>query len=104
MLNYPQITEIAGKAVRKVADADIERIVTGPATDSQGNDALRITLVFKLDGARKLTGDQALDMLVNIQKLLRAKGEDRLPMIQYTTEDELDSEEDHEGLVDESDA
>lgn len=93
MLDGQKISEIAGKVARTwLAEANLERVFTEPATDSEGNDALRITLVLKPEVARKLTGDQALDVLVGIQQGLQAQGEERFPIVEYVTERELLSE------------
>jgi len=73
----------------RVAEANLERIVTEPATDSEGKEALRIILVLKPGAAKILTGDQALDLLVGIQQKLQAEGEERFPIVEYATEQEL---------------
>ncbi len=97
MLDSNQISDIAGQVVRtKLSKAHLERIVTESATDSDGNEALRITLVFKPEAAKKLTGDNALDLLVGIQQKLQAEGEERFPIVEYATEQELLSGDDQE--------
>jgi hypothetical protein len=94
MLDSRRVSEFTERAFRKhVPQADLERVVAEPATDSEGNEALRITLVLKPDSAGELTGDQALDLLVAIQQTLRAEGEERFPIVQYATEQELDPED-----------
>jgi hypothetical protein len=45
--------------------------------------------VLAPDVAKKLKGDAVLDTLVEIQDRLRAAGEDRFPILEYGTEDEL---------------
>jgi hypothetical protein len=65
-------------------------------TDSEGNEALRITVVLKPEASGKFTGDQALDLLVDVQQALQGAGEQRLPIIEYATEGELDEEGDGE--------
>lgn len=90
MLDSAKITEIAVKVARTwVAAANLERVVTKPATDSEGKDALRITLVLTPEAARDMTGDEALDVLVGIQQGLWDAGEERLPIVEYATEEEL---------------
>lgn len=106
MLHDPQISEIAAKVARKKIDADaLVRIVTEGATDSQGKEALRIVLVLHPAAARELTGDEALDLLVGMQRELQDAGEERLPIIEYATEQDLEPEEGHEEAdLDEDDA
>lgn len=97
MLDTQKIVEIAGKVARNwVTEANLERTVAEPATDSQGNEALRITIVLKPEAAGTLTGDDALDLLVEIQRRLRVEGEERLPIVEYATEQELESESNQE--------
>jgi hypothetical protein len=93
MLDAQKITRIARDVARtQVAGASLKRIMTEPATDSEGKEALRIILVLKPQAARKLTGDQALDLLVGIQQKLEASGEERFPIVEYATERELVSQ------------
>ena len=90
MLDSHAIAKIvAGAAHQWISDADIERIVPESATDSEGNAALRIILVLRAGAAQKLTGDNALDLLVGVQKDLRDAGEERFPIVEYATEQEI---------------
>ena len=95
MLDNLKITELAGIVVRaRVSNDKLERILTQPTTDSEGKEALRITLVLKPEAAKTLTGAQALDVLVGIQQSLRREGEQRFPIVEYATEQELREDED----------
>ena len=90
MLEQEKIDQIA----RKVADANlpkhaVTRVSTALTTDSQGRDALQITIVLEPDAVPKITGDAALDTLVQIHDNLRKAGDDRFPIIEYATEAEL---------------
>jgi hypothetical protein len=90
MLDTQRIAEIAREVARtQVAEAVLERIVMEPAIDSEGREALRIILVLKPKAVQKLTGDQALDVLVGVQQKLEAEGEERFPIVEYATEQEL---------------
>jgi hypothetical protein len=94
MLNNQKILEITKDVAHtRVNDGNLERVVIEPATDSEGHEALRITLVVNPEAARKLTGDEALDLLVGIQQKLRAEGEERFPIVEYATEQELVNED-----------
>lgn len=105
MLHDRDIAEIATRvAAGKVSEAGLERVITTPITDSEGHDALRITLVLKAQAASALTGDAALDLLVQLQQALRGKGEERLPIIEYATEDELKADADEADDEDEREA
>ena len=91
MLANNQILTIA----REVATANLTRsrvsdVVTEPTIDSEGREALRITIVIKPGAAAKIKGDAALDTLVQIQDRLREAGEERFPIVEYATEEELE--------------
>lgn len=98
MLDDLRITEVTRDVVQnQVAVPGLERVLTRPVIDSDGNDALRITLVWNPEAAEKLTGDNAVDLLVGIQERLEEEGEERFAIIEHATEEELatdDSDED----------
>jgi hypothetical protein len=90
MLDDDRILEIARDIARaQISDSNLERVLSEPTTDSEGNDALHITVVLKPDAVGLISGDTALDVLVNIQRQLQAEGEERLPIVEYATEQEL---------------
>lgn len=97
MLTEATINEIASRVARtRVNGSGLERVLTEAATDSEGHDALRITLVLKPAAVQKLTGDEALDLLVGIQQGLRSQGEHRFPIVEYATEKELEPGDDQD--------
>ena len=59
--------------------------------DSQGQDALRITIVIAPGAETRISGNAALDTLVGIRDQLRRAGEDRLAIVEYATKEELDA-------------
>jgi|SRR4051794_36450415 hypothetical protein len=90
MLEAQKITDIVTEvAAAKLSSANFERAESEEATDSEGHDALRIMIVLKPGVAERLNGDTVLDTLVQIQRRLAAAGEDRLPIVEYATEEEL---------------
>ena len=95
MLDFVTIEKIAAKAARaQVADHGLERVVAQPTTDSEGREALRITLVLRPEAVEALSGDTALDLLVSLQRELQSQGEERLAIVEYATEAEMREEED----------
>lgn len=96
MVDTQTVVDIAGKVAQQVAAADFERVVTEPATDSEGKEALRIIVVLKPEASERFNGDRALDLLVGVQRELLRQGEQRLPIIEYATESELGQEHDDE--------
>jgi hypothetical protein len=80
--------------------AGVQRVFSEPAADSEGLEALRITIVLKRGSADKISGDKALNTLVGVERALREAGEDRFPIIDYVTEEELESEDELESSGD----
>jgi hypothetical protein len=60
-----------------------------PTIDSAGDAALRVTIVLTPGSTSSITGDKALSTLVRIQQEFQKKGDDRFPIVEYATEDEL---------------
>jgi len=91
------------KVVRKVASgtlkgaAGIRRVSSARTLDSDGREALHITIVLKRGSAGKVGGDRALDTLVGIDRALRGANEDRFPIVSFATEEELQDERDSDG-------
>lgn len=90
MLTQNKIIKIARDAAAgNLASSAVSRVISEETTDSEGRDALRITIVIKPHAVGKLTGDAALDTLVEIQDSLLEAGEERFPIVEYATEKEL---------------
>jgi len=69
------------------------RILREPAADSRGHDAVKLTVVIAPDAVPKLT-EKSLDALVSVQNRLSEMREDRTPIIEFATEEELDQNAD----------
>jgi hypothetical protein len=67
----------------------VVRVAAEPAIDSEGREALRVTIVIRPGAAKQLGGDAVLDTLVGVQERLQEMGEQRVPIIEYATEQEL---------------
>ncbi len=95
-----QPTDIASEAVavaRKNFGADhVVRAIVEPAVDLDGDDAWRITIVLDPGAADAIDGDAALDNLVQIHERLRRRGDERLPIVEFATEEELQECDDPE--------
>jgi hypothetical protein len=72
-----------------LASSNISSISSSTAIDSEGRDALRITIVINPGSEAKISGDAALDTLVGIQGRLRSEGEERFAIVEYATNEEL---------------
>lgn len=87
------VSEIARK---HLSDLGVEAVHSEPAVDSQGKDALRITITITSPDNIPSIGDKLLDTLFEIQTQLAEKGEERFPIIEYATKDELEAVDDSE--------
>jgi hypothetical protein len=88
-------TDKINEAARQVASANLrpETIVSAssePSVDSEGRDALRITVVVKPETVADISGDKLLDVLVQTQARLQREGEERPITIEYATPEEVE--------------
>lgn len=60
-------------------------IRTEPAFDTEGKEALRITLVVTDEAAQSLTGKQLANLLMDVHDGLLREGDERFPLISYAT-------------------
>lgn len=74
----------------KLGNENVVRVVSEPTTDSQGREALKITVVIAPTAAQDLEREAVLDALVSLKERLREMREDRVPIIEYATEAELE--------------
>lgn len=98
MLELPEINNLVNKAASGVLQpqASVHRVLSKPAVDWTGDEVLHVTIVLGNEGVDGITGDMALDTLVGIERALQAAGEERFPVIDCVTEEELESHDDTE--------
>ena len=95
MLEALELQALAKSIVRKSTPAiELEDVVTEDVTSSEGEDALRITLILSPSSADAISGEDALKLLVDIREALNRGGEDRLPIVEYATADDVPGEDD----------
>jgi hypothetical protein len=90
MLDETKVNQIA----RAAATAHLSReafsnVMSEPTTDSEGRDAIRITIVLEPEVIDKIEGDAVLDTLVEIHDKLRKAGDERLAIVEYASEEDL---------------
>ena len=92
MIEEPKILRIAQEvaSANLSSSASIANITSKPFIDSEGHDALRITIVLRPGGLDRIEGDATLDTLIQIQRKLQEAGEDRFPLVEYATEGEIE--------------
>jgi hypothetical protein len=98
MLELAKVNELINKAASAIlkGPAGVTRVMSQPTSDSQGQEALDVTIVLKNGSVDKITGDMALDTLFGANRALQEAGEDRFPIIRFITEEELASIDDPE--------
>jgi hypothetical protein len=75
------------RAFRKsLGDQNVQSVKHEPATDSRGNDAIRIVVAVGPGAAERLRTDAALDALLRVQDQLKEMRDTRTPLISYVTE------------------
>ena len=90
MLDEKRIRQIAQEvATANLSSSNFTSIASSTAIDSEGHEALRITIIIKPNAESKIKGDAALNTLVQIQDRLRKEGEERFPFVEYATQKEL---------------
>ena len=90
MLDEARIAEITREVARGTLKPKWFRDARAePAVDSEGNEAVRITIVIAPAAVRKLGGEAVLDTLVRLRRRLEDEGESRFPLVEYATEEEL---------------
>ncbi|WP_428483814.1 hypothetical protein [Rhodopila sp.] len=92
MLDLGDVDRLADKvATATLKGVKLSRVYSTATTDSDGRDALNVTIVVDSKYKNTMTGDTALNAIVRIQRDLRASGEERFAIVDFTTEDELTS-------------
>jgi hypothetical protein len=91
MLEDKKIAELAQQtASANLGVQAFESVRTEPVIDSEGRDALRITIVIKPGRIEGLSGSKLLNTLYQIQYQLSLAGEERLAIVNYSTKKELE--------------
>lgn len=81
------VLDIAGKRLPRES---VDRVASFDAIDSEGHDAVRIVITLRPELAADIDGDAVLDTLVGIQSRLAAAGEDRFPLVEYESADDVE--------------
>ena len=96
MRHVAEMNRIVGRAASaSLGKARVHNACTEPATDSEGNEALRVVVV-EGGASRETSGECARDAIVRIASDLRKSGEDRFPTVEFATADEVASSDDTE--------
>lgn len=97
MLQTKEVDEMAREVAQKhLAALGVQNVHSEPATDSEGNEALRITITIQSAERIAESGGAFLKTLSEISRRLESSGDLRFPIIDYITEQELSSVDDPE--------
>jgi hypothetical protein len=84
VLSPAEIDRIAKEvAIQRLPPDIVDDVGSRPTLDSEGRDAVLITITLKSKTASGLSGELVLDTLVEIQHQLARRGEDRLKIVEY---------------------
>lgn len=90
MLDLQKVTEISTEVAKAHFGAqNVVRVESEPTTDSDGQEALNLLIVIAPGVIETIDGDEVLDTLVQIIDRLQEAGDERFPIIEYATEEEL---------------
>ena len=92
MLELRGVDQVVDKAASSaLTRAVVSRVFSKPTIDSEGREALNVTVVLKQGKGGSVSGDAALSAIVRIQHDLRERGEERFPIVYFATEEELEA-------------
>lgn len=75
--------------VSELGKENVIRVDLVPTSDSQGREALKITVVITPEATQRLKNGAVLDALVKLQQRLNEMQDHRIPIVEYATEAEL---------------
>jgi hypothetical protein len=97
MLDMSQVNQLVANVVSTtLTGADLSRVMSEPTLDSLGHEALHVTIVLRGYDDRLLNGSGFPDTLFEIAERLQKSGDDRFPILSYSTEDDLAQDDDPE--------
>lgn len=97
MLQATDIERAALRMARKnFGDENVLRAEVQPWVDSDGDDTWRVLIVVDPKVVDTISGDAVLNNIIELHNWLAEGGEDRMPFLQYATEEELAQSDDPE--------
>jgi hypothetical protein len=97
MIEAADVARIAEEVARKrLGVGNIVRATAEPMIDWTGAEGWRVLIVLAPDAVGRITGDAALENLVDLQKKVQRAGDERFAFVEYATEEELAEGDDSE--------
>lgn len=95
MLETSDLQKLARRVfAQQMPKVRLEDLRAEPFIGSEGDDKLKITLLFTPEEVGAVTGDNALKLLLAMNDALQLKGEERFASIEYATTDDVPFDED----------
>jgi len=89
-LDMEKVTQISTEVAKaNFGGENVVRVESEPTADSQGEEALNLLIVMAPSVAESIEGEAVLNTLVQIVDRLQQAGDERFPIIEYATEEEL---------------
>jgi hypothetical protein len=89
MLEPLELQKLAREVFSKqLPEVELEDLSTEAFVGSDGDEKLRVTLLFDPEAFEAITGDGALNLLLAMNDALQGAGEDRFASIEYATTDD----------------
>ena len=80
----------------RLAKGVVDDIEITPFVNSDGGDGLRVLIIFKDGKIESVTGDQLLDLLLDLKESFAASGETRIPILEFATVSDMVDDGDFE--------
>lgn len=86
MLENPQVQKLMKRIAGGIFPSQqLIEVHSEPTSDSEGKEALRITLVLSDEAAHAMTGKQLSNLLTEIHDCLLREGDERFPLLHFET-------------------
>jgi hypothetical protein len=97
VLEDPQVQKLMMQVAKGILPAQsLLEVRSEPVEDSEGQQALRITLVLSEEAIEILTPDQIVSLLTVVHDRLQQEGDERFPLLGYATPSDLIERSEHE--------
>jgi hypothetical protein len=92
MLEAPQIQKLMRQVAAGILPTrSLLEVRSEAAQDSEGHEALKITLVLAEDAIDGLRPDQLVGLFREVRDCLLQKGDERFPLLSYATPTDIES-------------
>ena len=91
MIDDRDIEDIATAVAKaNLGGEKVVSVTSEPAIDSEGEGAIKILIELKPGSVDSISGDDVTKTFAQIWDRMQRAGDDRFPMVQYATTDELE--------------